>query len=294
MTEKTRQDSLSGIWRRKSLPAISAIMRILNQAEGKVSTRQVYYQLVSFGAIQPTNAGYDKAQRLLVKLRREGVIPSWKICDRTRQKHQLISWNGLSDLLEDMQGLYRRDFWKDQPIIVYIGLEKAGLEGVVADVCNKFGVGLFVCRGYASYALLYDWAEEIRTWNAEGKEVRIFYAGDFDATGLDIDRAIETTLREFGARFDFQRIGLMPEDLDSFHLLPLSVKHSDKRARRFLETYGDRAAELDALPPNELCRRIEGAISGSIDGVRWGEVKAIENAERETLRQVISSLGEVA
>jgi hypothetical protein len=284
-----RPASLSGT-RSKSLPLVDAIMSVLDEVDGKISTRQMYYQLALRGIVKPKQVGYDQVQRLLVRLRWKGFIPPSRICDRTRRKHQRSSWDGLADILKNTEEQYRRDYWADQPEVVYIGLEKQALEGVVADVCDKYGVGLFVCRGYPSYSLLYDWAEEIRFWNHQGKEVNIFYLGDFDPTGVDIDRAIEEALRKFGAKdFFFERIGIFGEDIDRYNLLPLPIK-KEARAQKFMEQHGTRAAELDALPPRELRRRIEDAITSCIDQDRWERMEAIEAQEQITLRKFVSTL----
>ena len=270
---------------------IDAIEKVLDSIDGSVSTRQMYYQLISIGVIPPNDSGYNKIQRLLVEMRRSGVISSNRICDRTRSKHQRSSWGGLNDILLSAKISYRRDYWGDQDTAVFIAVEKQALEGVFSEVCDDYGVGLFVLRGYPSYSLLYDWAEEIKELNQDGKDVMIYYFGDFDASGVHIDESVAGQILEFGAEFTFERVGVLPEDIKNFNLMTLPVKRTDSRAKLFIAKYGGQCVELDALPPNELKRRIRGVIQDNINVKRWERIGQIEKEEKITLNSLINSVG---
>ena len=264
---------------KKSQVIIEGVKEVLSEIEGAVSTRQMYYQLLSRGIIENSERGYNKVQRLLVNLRREGIVSNERICDRTRNKHQRASWNGLADILEQCKIQYRRDYWSDQNIATYISVEKQALEGVFSEVCDEYGVSLFVLRGYPSYSLLYDWSQEIIELNNEGKEVKIYYFGDFDATGVQIDESVASNLLEFGAKFSFERVGILPSDIKKFDLMTLPVKRSDTRAKKFIEKYGHECVELDALPPNELKKRIRESIEANIEIDKWNRMSEIEAEE---------------
>jgi len=277
---------------KKSLPIIAAIKNVLDSVDGAISTRQMYYQLLSVGVIQPTSSGYHKVQRLLVQLRRDGIVNPNRICDRTRNKHQRPSWNGLHDILDTCKIQYRRDYWSDQDVALFISVEKQALEGIFAEVCDDYGVGLFVLRGYPSYTLLYDWAGEIIELSGMGKKVKIYYFGDFDATGVHIDESVTSQLFEFRAKFTFERVGILPGDIEKFNLMTLPVKRSDTRAKRFIGKYGTKCVELDALPPNELKQRIQKVIIKNIDLQRWERIEEIEKQEQITLENFIDGLDE--
>lgn len=92
-----------------------------------------------------------------------------------------------------------------------------------------------------------------------------------------------------GTEFSWNRLGVRAEDFDAFDLLPLSVKKSDNRASNFIAAHGDRCAELDALPPTELRRRIESAIATHIDDCRWERLQRVEQIERETMQSHIEA-----
>ena len=55
----------------------------------------------------------------------------------------------------------------------------------------------------------------------------------------------------------------------------------------FLSKFGDRGAELDALPPDELQRRVRESIAEHIDLDAWDRLKVTEAAERESLDLVV-------
>ncbi len=275
---------------KKSQAVIDAIYNVLDTVDGAVSTRQIYYQLISIGVISPTAAGYNKAQRLILRMRKLGDIPPEKICDRTRSKHQAPSWNGLVDIMETVQEQYRRDYWSEQDTAIYIAVEKRALEGIFQQVCDEYGVGLFPLGGYASYSLHYDWAMEILKLNRWGKDVKIYYFGDFDPSGMNIDENVVCQTLEHGAQFTFERVGILPEDIEKFNLMTLPVKRSDTRAKAFIDKYGTECVELDALQPNELKRRIRLVIEQNIDPDKWDRVRAIEREERISLDKFVEHI----
>ena len=83
---------------------------------------------------------------------------------------------------------------------------------------------------------------------------------------------------------------MLPEDIERFDLMTLPVKRTDTRAKSFIEKYGDRAVELDALPPNELKQRIRTVIERNIDIDKWERMESIENQERMTLDKFIEHI----
>jgi hypothetical protein len=79
-------------------------------------------------------------------------------------------------------------------------------------------------------------------------------------------------------------------DFAAHDLVRLPVKQSDKRAAGFIRRYGTACAEIDAIPPTELRRRVTEAIDSHIDVERWNRLLQVEEAERDTLRQFVEGL----
>lgn len=273
----------------KTIELRTAIRSVLASFDGPMSTRQVFYQCVSIAAIANTKADYDRVQRALVAMRRDGAIPYNRIVDRTRRKHRLSAWASATDAIAQLHAQYRRDLWVSQRTVVHVGCEKQALEGIFADAVNDYGASLWTIRGYISEGFIFEWAEEIRELNDAGKDVVVAWFGDFDPSGLDLERDLHKRLTGFGARFDWLRCGIHRADIDRFSIPNVGVKPSDSRSRKFLARYGDIAAELDALSPAELRSRIHSAIVDHIDVVPWNELAALVKIERESIALVATN-----
>ena len=75
------------------------------------------------------------------------------------------------------------------------------------------------------------------------------------------------------------RLAIHGEDIKAFNLPPQRIKTTDTRARGFKVRFGVMAptVELDALPVDELRRRVRNAIEGLIDFEAWNrQVRAQE------------------
>jgi hypothetical protein len=261
----------------------SAILDILAKINSPMSTRQVYYQCVSSNAVQATASGYNRVQRLLVDLRRNGTIPRYRIVDRTRAMHQVTSWDSLGDAFASLKQFYRRNLFQTQRVVPIIGMEKDALAGVISDIVDEYGVPLFITRGYPSLALLEDWEDEIRALTDDGKEVRIFYFGDFDPDGVDIPRCIDKELTASGVSFEFNISGLLKSDMAAYKLFSITLKAKGPRTKEFIRIHGKRAAELDALPADVLRQRVRQSIESCIDKKAWDELKKTEQHDRDEL-----------
>ena len=109
----------------------------------------------------------------------------------------------------------------------------------------------------------------------------LLYFGDFDPSGVDIERDLEDRLSRYGAKdFKVKRIALTAEQIRHYDLPPMPVKRSDARAESFMATHGDRSVELDALDPNLLQDIVKNSILENIDVRKWNaRVKKIENLQ---------------
>jgi hypothetical protein len=58
------------------------------------------------------------------------------------------------------------------------------------DVADEWDVPLMVTRGDPSMSFLYSAAEAIRERSENGQRTHIYYLGDRDPSGLDIDRSV--------------------------------------------------------------------------------------------------------
>jgi hypothetical protein len=96
--------------------------------------------------------------------------------------------------------------------------------------------------------------------------------------------SIEKTLREqIHASFNIARFAIHAADIRNFNLPPLRVKPSDSRSAGFLRNYGPDCVELDALPPNELRRRIDYSVRAMMDQAKWNHAIEVEKAEMASI-----------
>ena len=277
-----------GAFTRDSLPIVEAIQGIFTRFAPPLTVRQVYYQLATVGLVPLSQQGYRQAQRLLLRVREEGMVPWHHFADRTREVIRTSTWDGVEEYAEDVGRWYRRDYWRTQPHHVEVWLEKDAMSGAVAAVTRPYGVPLYVCRGFSSASFIYEAAAVLGEID---KPKWIYYLGDFDPSGLSIEAALRDRLREFGADFHFNRIAITLDDIVRFNLRPLEAKRTDSRYRAYAAQHGDRTIELDALPPDELRARIKYAIDSHIDGDEWERLRRVEAIERETIAGIASAMG---
>lgn len=275
---------------KKTLALRNHIVEELAKLPELVSTRQVYYRIISAGILPNSTKSYRCVAELLVDMRDDGTIDYARIVDRGRAAVKRSAWSSSIKLMEAATEQFYLERWTAQPTMVHIALEKRALEGVFGEACREYGVPLYPFGGYASVPLLYAWSKDIKAATDRGQRVQIYYFGDFDADGLDIERAAIARLRErHGAVFSWERRGLLRADLDAPGMVVLPSKGSSPRAKSYRDTFGRiGGAELDALDPDELLRRVEDAVEPHIEREAWARIEREEQLQRADMATVFS------
>ena len=245
-----------------------------------MTVRQVFYRLVSAGVIEKSESAYNKVVvRLLTRMRLEGRIPwSW-ITDGTRWMHKSVRYGSVEEALEATKQHYRRDYWRELDDYVEVWLEKDALAGVLYRVTDEWGVPLMVTRGFASLSYVHNAAETIER---VGKPTFIYYFGDDDPSGAEIDRNLERRLREFApySQIHFERVAVRREQIDQYALPTRPTKRGANHGHGLHE---GESVEVDALPPAALLDLVRGAIERHVDPARVAVLEAAEASEREIL-----------
>ena len=259
-----------------------ALEAIVNEIE-PCSVRQVYYQAVVRGLMEKTEPAYDKVQRALVALRREGRIPYSAITDGTRWQIKPDSYSSLEEALRRTASAYRKALWADQPIYVEVWLEKDALSGVVAPITRQYDVPLMVARRFSSLSFLSRSAEDI---NEIDKPCFVYHLGDHDPSGRAAGEHIERTLRELApfANIRFERLAVTTSQIETFNLPSRPTKRTDSRAKAFEAEFGRGSVELDSIHPDTLRAIVREAIERHIDKDQLAVTKVAERSEREILR----------
>jgi hypothetical protein len=70
---------------------------------------------------------------------------------------------------------------------------------------------------------------------------------------------------------------------------PVGDKVSDTRYQWFIERFGQRCWEVDALPPPVLRARLDKAIAAELDLDAWQHAIAIEQAEVNSMQSILGN-----
>lgn len=253
--------------------------------ERPMTLRALYYRLASAGYLPATDKGYNQLKRLSKKLREAGTVPvtGWLV-DRVRATLKPSSWSGLADFGDTVRQAYRKDLWAQMPHHVEIFVEKDAIAGTIQSVTNEYDIALNVIRGDVSISFA---GEIANLWKRVQKPIYAYYLGDYDPSGFGIEDELRDKLTRYSGRTPhWKRLGVVEEDFEAFDLIPLPVKAS-ARSAGFADRYGDRCAEVDALPPNELRDRVRDAIEENIDQSRWQKLLRVEELEQQTLLNLV-------
>lgn len=244
------------------------------------TVRQVFYQATIRGVVEKTEAGYDRVQRALVTMRRNGGLPYGWIADNTRWQRKPRTWSSLYIMLEETARLYRRRLWDGAAAYCEVWLEKDALAGVVLPVTARYDVPLMVTRGFSSLSFLHEAAQDIARLSVPAY---VFHLGDHDPSGQCAAGKIEQTLRELApdAEIHFDRLAVRPWQVEAWNLPTRPTKATDSRAKTF--GYAE-SVELDAIHPDTLRDLVRGQIEALLPAQQIQVLEAAEESERDILR----------
>ncbi len=199
-----------------------ALFSIVEESQ-PTGVRFTYYRAVSKGIVEKTESGYIKVQRALVKMRETGRLPYPWIVDSSRWMRKTPSYDGVEDALRDLSASYRRALWADSGVAVEFWCESESVAGVIGSVTDKWDVSLFPIKGQTSISFAHSAAQAYRR---DPRDVVIYYVGDRDPAGLEIETSLhEKLLRYSGGRtFHFERLACTPRQIAEYGLLGTPAK----------------------------------------------------------------------
>lgn len=303
------------------MEAIREAIEAILAADHPMTVRQLFYRLTSAGVIAKTEAEYKGTVcRLLAEMRRSREIPYTWLADATRWMRRPDTFSSIEDALKRTAETYRRALWDDAPVAVEIWLEKEALAGVLVDVTDEWDVPLMVTRGYSSLSFLYSAAQAIKSRSENGQLTHIYYFGDRDPSGVDIDRAVRHGIGEglntldrglesgdalklamsffggmgdlaepedtFGGYAKFTRVAVTEEQIDAWELPTRPTKKTDTRSKSFK----GESVELDAVPPHQLKQLATEAIERHVDHQQLGVLEQYEAEERRVMKDIAATL----
>lgn len=272
---------------------------IFKQYGTALTLRQLFYRLVSKHILANTISSYKNLSRFLVKARENGDIEDDCLEDRTRTTVGADSGFETTDDFVEAHVRYFKDsweyftmpMWETQSERVEVWVEKDALSRLCERAAEPFNVTVCPSRGYSSYSYVKKAVDRIGR-NYQGKNVTILYFGDYDPSGVDIERDLTDRLHRYGAgEVHVERIGLTLDQIREYKLPPFPSKRSDPRWAKFVsDTGGTDAVELDALEPDVLQALIKKAIQEHIDQGLWDDREGEIEDGKEELKQKFSHL----
>jgi hypothetical protein len=266
------------------------LVHLLTQNQ-PITVRGAMYR--GIGLLWPDNKSqsYRKCCRMILDMRRKGVIPYSWIVDGTRSSDKPSSWSGLADFAETVAIAYRKDLWERQEDYIHIFVEKDAMSGIIRPVTREYDVKLTPLRGFASETQLWEVAEEL---NQIDKPIYAYYLGDHDPAGLRIEEDLRSRLAEFcDSDIEWEQLAITDEDFANPDLLGFEVAKNDKPSKwqPYLDQFGDRCVEVDSIPAKEIRSRVRDAIESHIDQDAWQFLKDQEAREKIDVLTMVRNLG---
>lgn len=275
------------------------------RADHPQTLRGLFYRLVSRGVIAKTEQEYrGTVSRLLVDLRRAGVVPYGWVADQTRMMRRPLTFSSVEEALRRTAETYRRALWDDALTVPEIWCEKDALTGLLLQETRVWDVPLMPCRGYSSLTFLHAAAEEISARHDNGQRTAIYYFGDHDPSGVDIDRYIveaigkslcslndwlemddEEAEAAFHEMADFERVAVTPGQISQMNLPTRPTKRNkhDYRARNFQGN----SVEVDAIQARVLRTLARSCIEQHVDHDQLAVLRTVEAEERKGLLALV-------
>jgi len=213
----------------------------------KLTVRQLFYILVSRYELPLTRRFYKLLVYHLVKLRR--VLP-WlyaKFVDLTRA--------------------YISPPWAYGEIEVWC--EKDATRNFIGELAQRYRVPIQVERGFGSLSMFRDALTRARERGVR----RILYIGDFDPSGLMIE---EVTARELGIKIE--RIAITLDQIEKFKPPSRLVNMRDSRTKAYIQKYGHRCWEVEALDPSVLLHIVEDKLKENVPAEFMAEAELKDRA----------------
>ena len=170
---------------------------------------------------------------------------------------------------------------------VQVWSEKGTVRGVLNKVLRKYAVDFQVMHGFSGATTVYGLAQG----GDDGRPLVALYVGDYDPSGLfmsecDLPERLE---RYGGHHVRLNRIAIVGSQRGGLQSFPAASKRKDPRYRWFTQRYGGSCWELDAMDPNALRACVEAAVRAEIEWEAWNRCEVVNDAERESLREVLES-----
>lgn len=255
-------------YRTKGIRSLRLEWDILRICKGysRLTVRQLYYLLSSRFGYPATKNFYKRVVYHSKKMRRRDPELNKKFIDPTR----ILAKPPLS---------YGE---------VEVWVEKDSIRNFIGKLAAKYKLQIQVLRGFASLSMF-----RRALIRAKKRGVKlILYLGDWDPSGIDIQRAAEV---EMNHKLDihFVRIAITWEQIQRLKPPSRPVNRNDPRARAYIKKYGTRCWEIEAIRPRTLFHIVKEGFKSNVPKEYLEAAEARERAAKvarpvtERLRKAI-------
>jgi hypothetical protein len=260
-----------------------AILDIVGE-RAPITVRGVCYALFVRGLIESMAVrDTGRISRIMTAMREAETLAWEKIVDGSRAVERPPRWDNPDEVIDAAVRGYRRDNWQDQPVVVEVWSEKSTVQGVLAPVLNALGVTFRIMKGFGSFTAVMQAADDDMSIE---KPTVALYIGDWDPSGLYMSEVdLPDRLERYGGQQELKRIAIVQEDTPHLPHFDVATKRGDARYQWFVQHFGHRCWELDAIDPNDLRDRVRAHIVAHIDRALWARAIEIEKAQTDTMNE---------
>ena len=169
--------------------------------------------------------------------------------------------------------------------------EKATLGAQIESWVEPYGLYTAALRGYSSESLereIFDWMDD------DSRDIVVFYVGDLDPEGEDIERNfLDQAARRSMTFKHWERLTVLPSQIAPMGLVPNPGKTTSSRAPGFVAKYGRLfQIETEAIDPAVLETLVTDAITDTawFDRSILDESTTQEEADIEALEEVADEM----
>jgi hypothetical protein len=176
-----------------------------------MTLRQLHYAIFSAAKIdyENTQADYKRLSRATTLARRvqrwaelhlkkqviDGIPHDW-IIDELREAEIVNLWDNVAGYMDTVKKAYRRNNWQDQSNHCELWSEKATVLGSMRPITQELDM-LRACRGFGSTGME---GQIGSLFEVTKKPITVFYIGDHDPSGHDIERDIHQRAEQAAER----------------------------------------------------------------------------------------------
>ena len=282
----------------RRLALISTANSIIGEYEAQgytLTLRQLYYQFVARGLIENSERSYKNLGNVVADGRVAGLIDWNAIEDRGRGVKEWLIEEDDREVVNGLEAHFALDYWQRQNTYVEVWVEKEALSAVMERPCNRWRVPYMACKGYLSASEAWRSGQRFEQMGQEGRRCVLIHLGDHDPSGIDMtrDNGDRLDLFSMGQEIDVRRIALNMHQVERYRPPENPAKVTDSRAADYIERYGAKSWELDALEPSILDRLVTDEIMGLVDMDVWRETQREETERREILAALHEHFDEI-